>query len=799
MALCLVLLYSNYSNAQVDPTTGNLINYGTSPTDTTSTWNNGVYVDQLTCWAGGQSGNCGPNPSVRPGGNINFSYGTADLNQVIDINKALAFAGNGVQVSGFKYSLTAKNGNGWDNGMQDYLAAYVKFYGSGGNEVLNYDYSQYTNQKYNWTNFNFNETFTSPIIASTLSTAKVGMIGRDNNFWAGTYGPEVYNVSFSLKYKVDPCALNPAFSPTCAGFNDLITSINVVPYPTGTATPNNPLNNTFPIATVLASSGSGLILHGFRYGFTYELGAGSYGCTATNQDGSCSWWMTQPASAMVKADIRNNLNQSLYSQTHTFSGTNSGPQEMNYQYLFPQSTNTSLMGNFNFTASASGLGSSVSNMYSKLIVTNDPCIANPLANNTCTGYQEALDKLLGTNKTDYATTGYTEPASVTSGTSSNTAQTFTTSPTGSVVEVAPASTTSTASSSGSSSTASSAPVTSASPTANNPQPKVGEVTIAGSQSKSSSSGPSMSMVMSILSKESDRVSNVEKSAVAAAVADAQAAGAQATQQAEAVAGALTASSVASSMTQTSVSGSSTRTVQQNSAGSFAIQGGSQSNAVSMSALKPYTPPVVEAVNINTAPSFEVVKIGPAVMNQVTVSQPQVTTQTLVAPQQPVVVQSQVYQAPVQLAMQSPVNYSLTSSSTVNFEPTKKQDTFAVTEVEVVKTEGIKMGTRSTLNDYLNEKPFISLMGLEPTQDGMVKRNVQPNEVAGGVDIATMAVQPKGYDAYAQMTLKDAAFYKVEAIYKDQRTVDNQRTLRGLQGGSDRLHQEMVNQQYKIGN
>jgi len=41
-----------------------------------------------------------------------------------------------------------------------------------------------------------------------------------------------------------------------------------------------------------------------------------------------------------------------------------------------------------------------------------------------------------------------------------------------------------------------------------------------------------------------------------------------------------------------------------------------------------------------------------------------------------------------------------------------------------------------------------------------------------------------------------AFYAPREIYKNQRTVDNARVLRGLQGGSDRLHQELINLQYK---
>ena len=221
MALSLAFLSASYSNSQtVDPTTGNLINTGSTPTDTTSLWNNGVYVNTL-CFQYGQPGNCGPNPSVRAAsGNINFSYGLTDLNQIVNINKALSISGSVVQLSGFNFGFMAKNGNGWDDARQDYLSAYVKLYGSTGNQVASYDYTAQTNQRYNWTQFNFSETFATPYVASTLSNAQVGFVGRDNNFWAGNYGPEIYNVSFSLKYSTrpDPCIADPLSSPLCPGY-----------------------------------------------------------------------------------------------------------------------------------------------------------------------------------------------------------------------------------------------------------------------------------------------------------------------------------------------------------------------------------------------------------------------------------------------------------------------------------------------------------------------------------------------------------------------------------------------------
>jgi len=84
------------------------------------------------------------------------------------------------------------------------------------------------------------------------------------------------------------------------------------------------------------------------------------------------------------------------------------------------------------------------------------------------------------------------------------------------------------------------------------------------------------------------------------------------------------------------------------------------------------------------------------------------------------------------------------------------------------------------------------------QTSTVNRNVQPNDLAGGTDVAAMAQIPRGYEAYSIVTLRDAPFYKPETIYKNQTTVDNVRVLRGLTGGSDAKHQEMVNSQYKLG-
>jgi hypothetical protein len=98
-----------------------------------------------------------------------------------------------------------------------------------------------------------------------------------------------------------------------------------------------------------------------------------------------------------------------------------------------------------------------------------------------------------------------------------------------------------------------------------------------------------------------------------------------------------------------------------------------------------------------------------------------------------------------------------------------------------------------INDILERKVGIDNNSNE-TKTAIVKRNVQDNELANGVDINRMAVAPQGYNAYLQLALKDAAFYSPKEIYRNQKTIDNNRALRQL--ASDRLHQEMVDQQYR---
>ncbi len=215
-------------------TTGNIVQ--DTPQGGPTPWIGGVYQDYLTCWAGGDPGYCGPNAIVRPGNNINFSYGSTYLYQQQHISTLLPSL-TGLQVNGFNFGFTAKNGNGWDDGRTDQLTALVRFWdntnGRAADNLL-YGTSYNLSYKFNWTDFNFSETFTTPLAVPSIGQVQYGFIGGDNNGWAGPYGPEINNVSFSLKYSVDPCASNPLYSPTCSGY--LAALAKLLPQSTTTTT-----------------------------------------------------------------------------------------------------------------------------------------------------------------------------------------------------------------------------------------------------------------------------------------------------------------------------------------------------------------------------------------------------------------------------------------------------------------------------------------------------------------------------------------------------------------------------------
>ena len=603
MALCLVLLSLSSSNAQtVDSTTGNLVNFTGSPTATTGNWVNGVLVNQL-CFHAGEPGNCGPNPSIRAeSGSINFSYGNVNLNQVVNINNALAAAGTGIQLSGFNFGFRAKNGNGWDDGRQDYLAAYVNIYNSAGKVVENYDYTQYTNRQYNWSDFNFTETFTKPYNTNKLGAAQFGFIGRDNNFWAGNYGPEIMNVSFSLNYRIDPCAANPASSPTCPGFNNLIKSTNVV-VPSGISIAGLTTNDT-------ASSGTPII----------------------------------------------NVGGVQLSTSGVITAPDNVPQVL---------------------------------------------------------------------KDVQAVTQQSQPAQIQQLPASSAVQ---------------------------------------------------------SQQQSNKSAPNMSLIMNLIGQIQAADKATQTAAVQNANQVAATSSAKAQEQAMATVDNLNAMSMASSQESqiqtASTAQMSAPPAQPTSTSAVQLQG---PTTTSLQSLMTASTQSMNSTNVNTAQQTNQISYqAPANSNSVF----SMTSAYSASKSQASIYNEQ--QLSSLLSIQQPI------AETAPVQMTRIETRSLDAEVPVMLVASA-MPRGSSVTEIAETRANIETNQTEQ-QTETVKKNVQPNELAGGVDIASIATQPKGFDVYATTIMKDGAFYAPKDIYGNQKTIDNARALRQL--SSDRLHQDMIDLQYR---
>lgn len=94
--------------------------------------------------------------------------------------------------------------------------------------------------------------------------------------------------------------------------------------------------------------------------------------------------------------------------------------------------------------------------------------------------------------------------------------------------------------------------------------------------------------------------------------------------------------------------------------------------------------------------------------------------------------------------------------------------------------------------------FAQLAESQEAKSQLNVRATRSASLSGGPDPRALATQPLGFSDYLTQQLQDAKFYIITEAYKNQRTVDNQRLLRGLTGGSDMRHQQLVDTQYNQG-
>ena len=363
----IVALVVTVAGAQTVQTTPNLITSGTNHT-----------------WTGVQTGAIpsnympgGPTPKYDPATNtFQFSYSQATVAQTIAINNALS--GSGVQVNGYNYSYEARNMNGDDRqGSVDTFTVATKMTSNTGSTLLSS--SQTHNTKFDWSTFSGVKTATAPYGLSNLGSLQFSVTGMDSGYWGGYFGPQIRNVNMSLNYTVDPCVTNPAYSTTCANYNTVSSSNNLVPNPTGYAVWNNNIDQSYAINQALGQAGANVMIHGFQWG--YQANANGPYCAFS----ILICLDNRTPSVTTNVSITDNNGASIYSVNRTYTNSHN---TTDYRYVFPSSRNLLTLGNFNFTATAND-DAYIGSMWSKALYTPDPCTVNPLSSSSCPGFQQA--------------------------------------------------------------------------------------------------------------------------------------------------------------------------------------------------------------------------------------------------------------------------------------------------------------------------------------------------------------------------------------------------------------------------
>lgn len=391
--LAIILLgFTSLANSQTVQTTPNLITSGT-----THTWT-GVTTGAIPAGCA-TAGPCpgGPSPIYDPSTNsISFSYNSnAYVGQTIAINNALANAGAGIKINGYNYAYEVRNMNGDDRqGGIDTFTVSTALRGPA-NSVLLSD-NKYFNTKFEWTAYSGTKTTTTPYNMADVSYLQIGIQGGDNGYWGGYFGPQIRNVNMSLNYTVDPCVTNPAYSPSCANYNTVNLSNNLVPNPTGYSVYSSTIDQSYAINQALALSGAGVMIHGFQWG--YQANANGPYCNSWDM-GWLGCWDYRTPSVSTNVSITDSSNNVLYSVARNYQNSYN---TTNYQYVFPTSRNLSTLGRFNFTATTNDVAY-IGDMWSKAMYTPDPCTVNPLSSTSCSGYQQAYTEQQCTANPLYST------------------------------------------------------------------------------------------------------------------------------------------------------------------------------------------------------------------------------------------------------------------------------------------------------------------------------------------------------------------------------------------------------------
>lgn len=715
MALFSALCFSQYSNAQpVDPVTGNLINpngwfgvtYGTHPGD---------------CCTGG------PQPLYDTSNNtINFSYGNYNVANLVDFYANSTLNQPGVSVIGYNYSwkIISESQNGLDP-----VNASIGLYSPAGQYIEGYNYPNMYSGTYTGS-----QNFTRPYTLSEARYLQLNFQAVDAGFWAGYYGPRVSNISLSARYSIDPCAANPLYASHCAGFNDIVTSGNLIPNPNTSADWGGFIDQSIAISTALQHGGLGVKVHGINWGYDVISNSPYYASIFDYRD----------PLVRTTASITDSSGNTLYSITRDYNDINSW-QSVSYSYVFPQSINSLNLGNLRLQGQTWD-NAGIDNPWAAIKYTPDICVTNPLHSPSCTGYAQAvytqqcsINPLYDSGCPGYQQAYYNQQCSISALYDSGCpgyAQAYFTQQ------------------------------CSLNPLYNQ-------------------SCPGYAQAYFTQQCNINALYNVQCPgyAQAKALKDLQE---QQTAQTETVTTPTTTastSSTPSSITESLVDPTKTETVVTTDVGGVELT----------------TSGEISIPTGQVASTKEAIKESAAIEEKKTEEKKKVDPRALAVARAAIAETERTALSTADAA----VAYSQSESATgigPNLGTGITLQGYRPMGVQSDNENNRELNNQQRQNNNLesqNRNVVVTQEQDSQNKSGSSVRNGGKVEgMEGGPDPAKLAAAPMDFNQYLNMQLRDSQFYASKEVYKNQRVVDNERILRQMNGRSDRLHQEMVNQQYK---
>jgi hypothetical protein len=359
----------------------------------------GAWTGSAAGQAGGFTGG-GSGPAFNATTNtLTFGYTSATATQRITaeafaIQHALDLSNSGIKINGYNYSWMINN-SGDNIGTMTGKVEFLR-----GTSVLRTDSYNYSTPTVGFELKTGTQTFANQESMLAGDAMTLSFTGKDARFWAGYYGPQVRDPSITLNYTTDPCMANPLYSPSCAGYNNVITSQTLLGNEYGI--------QSYAINQALSLSGSGVQINGFRYGYDLYVGGQWCSVAAMNADGTLGCGQYDASSMAVGVAVTDNNANVIYSNAHLHTEQNTFGS-YSYSYVFPQQRTADSMGGFGLASNQYGTGA-LYNSWSNWQYTPDPCVVNPLSSTTCSGYQAAYQTQMCAANATYnsACPGYAE-------------------------------------------------------------------------------------------------------------------------------------------------------------------------------------------------------------------------------------------------------------------------------------------------------------------------------------------------------------------------------------------------------